>query len=402
MAVTLSNLSAITKEIYEGSLRKQLNDEVTTLRRIERSSNGITSTVGGKYVTFPIHYGRNGGIGARSEMEDLPAAGRQATAAAQIGLKYQYGSIALSGQTLELVDTNYQSFISALELETQGLKTDLAKNLNQQVYRDGSGTLATFTSTNSTTVTVGPEYIRNFTVGTIVDSYAGTALVNAGLTVTGVNSTTNQVTLDSTTGASVTSLVRAGSYGKEWTGLDKIVANSGTLYNINPSTVDVWKSVVDTSVSDRALTEGRIITNVDKVRENGGKTSVIFTTLGVRRAYFGLLVQQRQFLNTSRENKSFEGGFSGLAFTTDQGEVPIVTDVDCPKGTMWGLSEKNLKVYRDADWSFMSRDGNMWVRLPGSASGTWKDAYSATMFQYSELGTDRRNVHFKIDHLSEA
>src|SRR5690606_32354099 len=124
----------------------------------------------------------------------------------------------------------------------------------------------------------------------------------------------------------------------------KIVSSSGTLYNIDPNNVDVWRSVVDTSMSDRALTEGRIITNVDKVRENGGKTSVIFTTLGVRRSYFGLLVQQRQFINTSRENKTFEGGFSGLAFTTDQGEVPIVTDVDCPKGTMWGLSEKNLKV----------------------------------------------------------
>ena len=403
MTVTMSTLSAITKEVYEGSLRKQLNDEVKTLRRIERSSNGVTSTVGGKYVTFPIHYGRNGGIGARNEMEDLPAAGQQATAAAQIGLKYQYGSIALSGQTLRLVDSNYQAFISALELETNGLKTDLAKNLNQQVYRDGSGTLATFSAVGAVaTITVGTQYVRNFTVGTVVDTYTGTTLTDAGKVVTGVNWSAGTVTFGSAVTSGVTSLVRAGSYNKEWTGLGKIVDSSGTLYNIDPSNVDVWRSVVDTSVSDRALTEGRLISNIDAVAENGGKTSVMFTTKGVRRSYFALLVQQRQFVNTSRENKSFEGGFVGLAFTTDEGEVPIVTDVDCPKGHIFGLSEKNIKVYRESDWSFMNEDGNMWVRVPGSVAGTWKDAYSATMFQYSELGTDRRNVHFKIDHLTEA
>ena len=116
--------------------------------------------------------------------------------------------------------------------------------------------------------------------------------------------------------------------------------------------------------------KGLILKNVDGVRTNGAKTSLLLTSLGVRRSYFNLLVQQRQYVGT----KDFTGGFTGLAFTTDQGDIPLISDVDAPPGTIYGLSEKNLKVYREADWSFMDRDGSMWDRVPG------KDAYAAMLY----------------------
>ncbi len=43
----------------------------------------------------------------------------------------------------------------------------------------------------------------------------------------------------------------------------------------------------------------------------------------------------------------------------------------------------------------MDRDGSMWQRVVGF------DAYEATMFQYSELGTHRRNSHGVIQDLTE-
>jgi hypothetical protein len=127
------------------------------------------------------------------------------------------------------------------------------------------------------------------------------------------------------------------------------------------------------------------------VRIRGGKTTVIFQNLGVRRAYFNLLTQQRRFTDV----KTFTGGFTGLAFTTDQGEVPVVVDVDCPPNTQYFLNEDELKWYREGDWSFMNRDGNMWDRV------TNFDAYDAIMYQYSELGTHRRNSHGVIQDITE-
>ena len=409
MTVSLSDLTAILKEVYEGKLREQLNNDVIALRRIERSSAGISSNVGGKYVTFPIHYGRNAGIGARREFEDLPAAGKQFTAAAQVGLKYFYGSIALTGQTRQLAESNVQAFVSALDLETNGLKTDLAKDQNRQIYGNGSGQLGATSTTGAATTATITSGFSNLGIGAIVDVYTAANLASAGAatssgrTVTAVDQTAQTVTLDSSvTFGTASVFTRAGSANREWTGLGAIIQSSGILYNVNPATVDQWRAVVDTNASNRNLTEGMLITNVDKVRINGGQTSLILTTLGVRRAYFNLLQQQRQFVNTSQDNKKFEGGFVGLAFTTDAGEIPIIADPDAPLNTVFGLSEDHLKVYREADWSFMTEDGGMWVRIPGTNAGTWKDAYSATMFQYSEIGSDRRNVHFLMDHITEA
>jgi hypothetical protein len=171
-----------------------------------------------------------------------------------------------------------------------------------------------------------------------------------------------------------------------------MVNNTGVYETVDPVAINVWKAVVDSNAgTGRNLSEGLMITNVDKVRVNGGSTSLLLTSLGVRRAYFNLISQMRTFVDTVE----FTGGFKGLAFTTDAGEIPLISDPDAPRGTIWGLSEKNIKIYRESDWSFMARDGSMWDRM------VQKDGYEGKMYQYSELATDRRNTHFRIDDITE-
>jgi hypothetical protein len=119
---------------------------------------------------------------------------------------------------------------------------------------------------------------------------------------------------------------------------------------------------------------------------------VLIASQGVRRSYANLLTQQRRYVNKTE----FTAGFSGLAFTTDRGDIPMISDINAPFNTLYGLSESSIKVYREADWSFMDEDGNMWLRDPN------KDAYTAALYQYSEIGTDRRNAHFKIADILES
>lgn len=400
MPASMATVSDITKEIYEGPVREQLNNEVVGLKRLERSSANITENVGGKYVDFPIHYGRNSGIGARKENEALPDAGHQATASAHVSLKYLYGSAELSGPVLALADTNTQAFISGLDLEINGVKDDLQFDLNRQVYGDGVGNFATLSSvtTSGATVDSGMDYIG---INQVVDLWKSSNLALGNATKTGVEITgvvdngdgTGSITFSTSgTVTAVNTLTITGNANREWIGYDSIISDSGTLYNVDPSNVPQWKATVDDNGGvNRALSESLIIQNVDKVRKMGGKTSLLLTSLGVRRSYFNLLSQQRQFVGT----KEFEGGFKGLAFTTDAGEIPLVADAFGPYNTLWGISEKNLKVHRKADWKFMDRDGSMWNRVSG------KDAYEATLYQYSEIGTDRRGVHFKIEDVKE-
>lgn len=402
MGATMATISAITKEIYEGSLREQLLNEVTTLTRVMKTSEGVTSEVGGKYVVFPVHTSRNQGMGARLEMEALPTPGNQGTKAARVSLRYQYGSVRMSGQAFELASSNTQAFVSALDLEMNGLKTDLGVDLNRQVYGNGTGALARINAV-ATGVTFAVDHVLwlRSQIGAVVDVYdvTGTTQKASGRTITAITDAPSpSVTIS---GANITSavgdfFVRTGSVGaadlstqREWTGLAAITSSTASLYNL---TDPVWTAnIYNNGGTPRALSEGLITTCADGVRQRGGKTTVLFSNLGVRRAYANLLTQQRRFTNT----QEFKGGFSGLAFTTDTGDIPMVVDTYCPPNTIYGLAEDEIKWYREADWSFMDRDGSMWQRVVGY------DAYDGTMFQYSEMGTHRRNAHFILTDIVE-
>ena len=406
MAATLATIESYLKEVYQGRIREQLNDEIVALKRITRSGSGVTNEVGGKYVTFPIHTRRNSGIGSRFESEALPTPGQQGHAAARVGLKYAYGGVQLTGQAISLSDTDAKAFAKALDNEVEGLKNDLKKDMNRQVYGSGNGAIGVATGANTGAVAPVAD-ARLFQIGMVVDTQTGNTVDNTGLIVASVDLTpgANTVTFTTTPGTSLASadiIVRKGSGvaaggNRELTGLAAIVSDSGTLYNIDPSAEPEWKATVDgNSGTPRALSESLMIKMTDAIRTKGGSTTLILQSLGVRRAYFNLLSQLRQTVNT----QEFTGGFSGLAFTTDNGEIPVVADTDAPLNKQWFINEDALTYYRDEDWHFIDKDGSMWKQVRDS-NGDY-DAYYARMVEYHELGTDRRNSHGLVDDITEA
>lgn len=398
-STTMTVVDSILKEVYEPRLRDQLQSDQITLKRIQNTTEGITNEVGGKYVVFPIRTQRNHGIGARNENEALPNPKSQQYAAARVRLAYLYGAASLTGQTMELAEKNFQSFASALTQELEGLRQTLAKDMNRQVYGTSTGTLAVVTADGTNTVTVAStQYLE---VGMVIDIWDPTLVTPRVQTrnITAINTSTNVVTYDGADGtASANDVVtRTASQGKETIGFSQIVNSTGVLYNIDPAVTPVWKSTVNSNGGvARALSEGLMIKMVDDIRTLGGSTSVIFTTLGVRRSYFNLLVQQRRYTNT----QEFEGGFKGLAFTTDNGDIPLISDYDCQANRMYFINEKELKLYQEGDWSFMNRDGSNWQRIIDS-SGSY-DAYQTMMFKYCQLGTHRRNSHGVITDIQES
>jgi hypothetical protein len=376
VGATLTTATNILKEIYEPKMQDQLQNELTTSKRLEQTSEGVSSEVGGKYVVFPIHVRRNHGIGARLEMEQLPTAQNQGYASARVSLAYLYGAVRLSGQTMELAKTNAQAFASVLDQEMEGLRNDVSKDMNRQTFGTSVGALGTATGTYTTT-TIPMTNTQYMEVGMVVDVYDSTGGTQraTGRNVTAVNPGVNIVVdgANIAAGAVGDIVVRQGNLNRETIGLQQIVSATGVLYNIDPAVESKWKATVNgNSGTNRALSESLMIKTVDDVRTQGGKTTLITTTLGVRRSYFNLLVQQRQYNDTVE----FEGGFRGLKFTTDSGEIPVIADLDCQPNRMYFLNEKTLKYYRESDWSFMDRDGSKWQRVIGY------DAYDATLYTY--------------------
>lgn len=392
---TMSTVNNILKEIYQGKIREQLQDEIIGLKRIEGTSAGVETTVGGKYVTFPLRVRRNQGIGYRDEDTALPAAGQQGYASVRVALRYGYGRIRITGQVMKLAKTNPQAFANAMDQEMTGLKDDIRKDSARIFYGDASGKVVTATGAGSTTtlVSTNVQYVQ---VGMVVDAFtAANAANGTNLTVTGIDKTTGTVTFTpAASGATAAGgyLVRAGNRNLEPNGLTGIVAASGQLQNLDPASEPEWKSVVNANGGTaRALSEALMIRMVDDVRVNGGKTSLILTSLGVRRAYFNLLVQNRRYVDT----KTYEGGYIGLPFNSGR-EIPLVEDVDAPPGILWFLDESCFKVYREEPWSWIDADGDIFKWVVNY------DAWEAVLAQYWELGIDRRNAQGKLADITEA
>lgn len=398
MAATLATIASYLKEVYTGKIRRQLNEEITTLKRITRSGSGVSSETNGKYVTFPIHTQRNNGLGSRAEMDPLPIPGQQGYAAARLALKSAYGGFQITGQTIDFADSDPKAFAKSLDEEVERLRVDVKKDMNRQIYGDGTGAVGVATGANTGAV-IPVVDARAFWRGMVLDTYSGATKDNTAVVVASVQVAAKTVTLTAAPGVGIVAndiLVRTGSYNNEITGFGAIVSATSSVYNINPATEPEWTSEIDDNGgTPRALSEQLMVTMADRIRTRGGSTSVIFQSLGVRRAYFNLLSQLRSIVN----DQSFKGGFTGLAFTTDQGEIPAVADVDAPLGRQYFMNEENLTFYRDQDWHWLDRDGSMFKQVRDT-NGVY-DAWYAHLVERHELGTDRRNTHGLISNIIE-
>lgn len=403
-------------KIVYGDLHEQLKDKNPALQFIEASASHITQN--GKQVQFDTHVGRNSGIGARGLRENLPSAGAQKYKQANLYLKNLYGTIEVDGQLFEQAAENYQAFINVVDAEIKGLKRDLAQDLNRQVYGDGTGKLATVASFSGAVITVdstnwlieGMVISIRTSAGAARGTFTGDGSTGTTpLIVTAINSATTFTVAKLTDGAAPTltgvvsgDLILRGSadgagastfvdnYNKEWTGLGAIVKATGVLHDIDPATTPVWAAKEYTSVG--SLTELGLIQTVQAVDKKGGDVDVFLASPGVFNAYWNLLTGLRRF----NDGVTLTGGQRSFNFTAAGKDISFVSDFAAPTGTLYALSSKELVLNRKKDWSWMDRDGSMWTRSNNT------DAYKAVLYQYSELGTYRRNAHAVMTGITEA
>lgn len=393
----LTFASEALKLVY-GDLHLQLRDKTPALDFIQSSASNITRN--GKEVVFDTHIGRNQGIGARNVREKLPTAGAQKYKQAHLYLKNLYGSIEVDGQLFEQAAEDYQAFINVVDNEIKGLRRDLAVDMNRQIYGNGSGAIAVVktAATAATTVIFDSAHYVDYDMVVDVLSSTGTQKHNE-VTVTAINTATGAVTFDSAVTVVVGDIiVRASnttnSFGKELTGLAKIVSASGVLHEIDPAEVPVWASTEVTLGSvgtPGTLTELDLISLVQKVDKQGGDVDVFLASPGVYNAYWNLLQSFRQFTNTA----TLTGGQRSFNFEALGKPIKFVSDYAAPKGTLYALSSKELVMNQKKDWSWMDRDGSMWSRVADT------DAYEARYYLYAELGTYRRNAHAKLSNIAE-
>jgi hypothetical protein len=402
--VTMTQLSAALKEVYEDRIAVQYSDEVVFGKRIEKTSDGISDTIGGKYLDFPVEIARNPGISYRLESEALGNPGVLPYVAARVPIYAGYGRTAFTGHVMELAKTKPQAFADMARRNMDSLKKAAVKDAGRIYYGDGTGLLAAVSSVSGpgNTIIVLNDPGRNITMGMQVDVLVrstGVLLVvtrNVTAIVKGATETT--ITVDGGTFTTLTThgVYRAGNRNlatvvaqREPTGMGAIAAATGALHNIDPATSPVWAGE-DVALGG-ALTEAAMGTRCDNIRLNGGKVSAIFCSLGVRRAYFNILKAGRQFHNTVE----FAGGYKALPFHNGD-EIPVVDDVDCPSGNMFFSDESQLSIRQTHEWKFVDEGGSIFEKRTGF------HVFDVTLYKFWELCTYQRNSQGRMTTITEA
>lgn len=404
MALNLSAADSALKEDYQPAIREQLNQEIMMLNQIESNSRDVE----GRRAVLSIHTGRNNGVGARAEAGTLPTAGSQSYAEERVTLKYNYGRIQITGPVIRAMKSDSGSFVRAIESEVNGVVNDLKRDVNRQIFNDSNGTIARCASVSSADVTLTTPtatQLRQLEVGSKVDIGALDSPTDHanGSEITAINTSTGVITLSPAASAGVGASDYVFRHGAktttdgttyELTGLQAIVNSSGTLFNVNPTSVTDWVSTVDgNSGTNRAATDNLFESVIDEIfLDSGQAPDFIVTTPAVRRNYAAQLKAQKRFTDTT----TLKGGFSALTVDAGNVSLPLAVDRDCPSNKAFLLKTDNIMQHQSSDWEFMDEDGSVLSRVSAT------DAYEAVLFKYHELTTDRRNVHGRIDDLTES
>ena len=387
MAFDLAAAQAVLKEDYIGPVREQLNNENPVIAKFVAKKQEAT----GKRFWVPLHYGRNNGVGYRSEGAQLPAAGNQKYKESTGTCKYLYGSIEITGPTIKSMRNDKGAFIRAVESEMKGLLKDLKDQRARALFGDGTGKLATFAA-NSNTNTLTVDKVKYFQVGMNIDIVdAGGTVKVSNRQITAIDKVDKTITIS---GAPVTTdptdiAVVTGDYNVEAMGIGGIMNPNLVLQGIDPAVETWWKpNVLDNGGTLRNISQQLMRQAVDFAELEGGKIDLITTSYGVRAAFEALLQQNVRYVRPM----TLEGGVNVLEYDG----IPIFVDRYHESNRIFFLDSSEIDLYQLADFQWMEDDkGAVLSPVPGY------DKYAATMFCYETLVTYKRNAHTALLDITE-
>jgi len=387
---TMTVFDAMLKETYKAPMTDALPKKVDLYDEFTKS----TDEWQGNKVINPVRLTSNKAHGARAEGGTMPNAGSQGTEEHQITAKYNYQIINFSRQVMKASRNNTGAFAKASAFEMKmGLK-DLTKQIDRQLYGDGTGTVATIKSgTSSATQTVyyagavtteenepGTRYLQagdELCIGTTTE--LGTSGAPAYETISSITNAYTIVLAGSVTtvtndlvvfGHSAATAGANNNYNHEIEGLNAACITSGTYQNIDNAAFKA--NVYGNSDVVRTLSGDIMQQVIDGIDRNGnGNCDLIIADISLR----------RKFLDEVRSDKRFASPANmDAGYTKDLwfNGIKVRFTRNCPYNQIFFLDRGTWKLYEMGPIEFMNEDGSVLHR------GT-TDAFEARLEYYANL-----------------
>lgn len=125
------------------------NNSTVLLSMIDKRPH---QAVSGKYIVFPVRFGRSTGLNNVGYGGVIPDPGSQSALTYSTITRKGMARIALDGDTIRHGKTNGGAYAEALQIEMEGIVDDIMIDRARQVHNDGSGRIAEVASINTTPV----------------------------------------------------------------------------------------------------------------------------------------------------------------------------------------------------------------------------------------------------------
>lgn len=352
------NLNALFKEKYAKKIPALTPDAYKVYKMIEFAPK---ESLGGNQYHQPVVVAYSHGLTFASSTDD--AFNLNAPVASQVKdavirgnpvvlrdlLGFQAISRAMASGEAAFMDATKYVVGNMLRSITQALEIEM-------LY--GQMGLGTVASTSGSTITITTaEFAPGIWSGAenmpleIRDSAGTTLRGYCNVTSTAIDART--VTVDSlpagTTGTDV--IWRKGSYGNEFAGIHKILANTGSLFGIDASTYSLWKSN-SYSAGSASLSLAKIERALSLGVAKGLNSDV--KVLVNPKTWDDLLVEQtalRKF-DSSYDSNKMENGARELQFYGKQGMISIVSSIYVKEGYAYCIDPKDFIKIGSSDISF--------------------------------------------------
>lgn len=374
---TVGNLNGLFKEVYADKLKELIPDGVKLLTMIKFMSKDKQP---GNLYHQPVVLGLEHGITFASSDDDafaLAPAIAGAIKDAQVkGSPAVLRSILGYSAASRAAQGGAQAFMDATKFVVGNMLRSMSKKIEIEMLYGQVG-YATVGSVAGAVVTIpAAQWAPGIWAGSenmpIEFRDATTGVLHGSASVQSVSMDARTVTCDISLPAAVVAtdiIWHKGAYGNEFVGIHKILTATGTLFNIDTSTYNLFKGN-EYDAQSGALSFAKLNQAVARAVEKGLESKV--TAFVNPRGWANMLNDQAALrkYDGSYSKKKLENGSEALTFFSQNGEIEIIPSIYVKEGFAYMLALEDFARVGSTDITFKrpGADGNFFRDLE-NASG---------------------------------
>lgn len=373
---TVSTLNGLFKTVYADKLLDLVPDFAILQKLVEFVPSDKET---GAFYAQPVALAQEGGFtylgdaGAVSSLNDaVNGTMKEAQVkGSELNLRAQlsYGALSRASKTPK-------AFKKASAWKVEDMNNAMRKRIEIAMLYGQIG-IGTVSALNSQTITLTDASwaggIWTGTEGHVIDVYQSdlATLRQGGLVIASVNSDSKALTVTGTvTGIASTDVVffkganSAGTFN-EMAGLQKIITNTGTLFNIAANTYNLWKGNSVTSVG--ALTHGKLQEAIARAVNKGLMEKCLVLVSPKAWAVLNADQAALRVFDSSYSSKKFENGAEALCFYAANGALEVRAHPFVKDGDAFIIPTESAMRIGSCDLSFgvPGMDEEFFTLVPG-------------------------------------